>query len=250
MSGPDLQEPTLEPDAWPLERMDEPDVDSEHLANCLDHLARLSRWSGAYRAIRREAVRLLPVTGRVRVADVGAGGGDVLRMLARHLGDRLESGLALEPHAATAACGRDRCGSDGRFSVLRADARDLPLRTGSVDLAMMHMALHHLPPGDRVDALEDLGRVANGRVLVTDLARNMVNRIGARLLAETLWRSNPLVRNDAPVSVARGFTGPELLALARDAALPCPEVRSLWGHRLVLSTGGSPTARSTSRGGA
>lgn len=227
----------MTPARWPVEAMDDPAVDPVLLADSLEKLAVLSVATGARRAIWRAARRLLPPRGRVRIVDVGAGGGDILRYLHRRLGRRLDMGLGVDPHAATAACASLRCHGLPAIRFARADAGDLPLPTGSMDLAMINMALHHIEPAGRARALAELARVAGGRVLITDLTRGALNRLGARILTATLWRRNPVVRADAPVSVGRGFRRSELVELARSAGLRDIAVRGLYGHRLVLTAG-------------
>ncbi|HSM36997.1 MAG TPA: methyltransferase domain-containing protein [Longimicrobiales bacterium] len=220
---------------WPVEAMDAPDVDPALLADCLDHLARLTAMTGVRRRIASAIARIRPEATGLSVVDVGAGGGDVARYLLRRLGDRFALAVCVEPHRATAACMSARSAAEPRIRVLRGDALYLPLPDASVDIAMMNMALHHLPPSRQHRALSELGRVARERVLVTDLAANALNRIGARLLTATLWRGNPIVRADAPVSVERGYTRPGLAELARAAGLREVRVRSHFGHRLVLT---------------
>jgi ubiquinone/menaquinone biosynthesis C-methylase UbiE len=215
--------------------MDDPGADPAVLADCLDHLARLTALTGARRALAAAVVRRVQGEGPVTVADGGAGGGDVIRYLEERLGDRFAAGICVEPNAPTAACGSARSGHLPRVCYLRGDVLALPLGDGAVDVAMMNMALHHVPPEHQRSALEELGRVARAGVVVTDLAANALNRIGARLLSATVWRRNPLVRADAPVSVERGFSASRLADLGRDAGLRAVHVGSLWGHRLVLT---------------
>ncbi|MEN8374281.1 MAG: methyltransferase domain-containing protein [Gemmatimonadota bacterium] len=215
--------------------MDQPDVDPAHLDDCLDQLARLSVLSGARRLIWDRARSLLPADGPVTLVDVGAGGGDILRHLSRGLGDRLRLGVGLDFHERTAMAGARRSTGHGRLRFARADARALPLAPRSADLVMMHMALHHIEPRDRAAVLAELGRVSRGAVLVTDLARNALNRVGARILTATVWRRNPLMRVDAPVSVDRSLTSSEFASLAAEAGLGVVRITSLYGHRLALS---------------
>jgi SAM-dependent methyltransferase len=224
-----------EPDGWPVEAMDAPDVDPALLANCLDHLARLTAMTGVRRRIASAVAGVHPEATSLRVVDVGAGGGDVVRYLLRRFDERVALAVCVEPHRATADCLSGRSAGEPRVRVLRGDALGLPLPDASVDIAMMNMALHHVPPSRQRRALSELARVARRHVLVTDLAANTLNRIGARLLCATLWRGNPIMRADAPVSVERGFTKAGLAKLARAAGLRDVRVRSHLGHRFVLT---------------
>jgi hypothetical protein len=76
--------------------------------------------------------------------------------------------------------------------------------------------------------------VARRAVLVSDLERTRLNHLGARVLAATLWRGNPITAHDAPLSVLRAFTAAELAAVGREAGLRRVRVRRHQPFRLVL----------------
>lgn len=115
----------------------------------------------------------------------------------------------------------------------RADALALPYADGSFDYVTCNMALHHFAPAEAVQVLQELERVARRAVLVGDLARSRVAYWGARLLFGLLLR-DPMVRHDAPLSVLRAYTAPELRALAVEAGFPDARVRSRPVFRLEL----------------
>ena len=80
-----------------------------------------------------------------------------------------------------------------------------------------------------------LARVARGgRILVGELERCLPGYIGARFLAATVWRANPVTRHDGPLSVRRAFTPDELLRLGHRAGLRGPRIHRHLFYRLVL----------------
>lgn len=220
------------------ERMDRPDVDPADLADALDGVAAVNRWLGATRALLRHLPRSLPADARpARILDVGTGSGDLplaVSRWARRRGRPVEI-TAVDLHEATLRVAAGRTGPEDAIRLLRSNGLDLPFRTGSFDLALLSSTLHHMDGPDLVELLRELGRAARGgRILVGELERSLPNYLGARLLALTLWRRNPVIRHDAPLSVLRAFTPGEILDLARQAGLGRPRVHRHPFYRLVL----------------
>jgi SAM-dependent methyltransferase len=218
------------------ELMDAPDVEPATLTAALDHVAMVNRWTGARRALLRHLPWALP-PGRSRVLDVGTGSADMPLAMAdwAERQRRPLSILAADRHGATLDVARRRIGRRPDITAIRADALQLPFPTGSIDLAILSMTLHHMERSALVAALAELARVARGgRILVAELERCIPNYLGARLLAATIWRSNPVTRHDGPLSVLRSFTPRELRDLAASAGLRQAVVHRHPFYRLVL----------------
>lgn len=241
------------------ERMEREDLDPELLARALDALERANRRYGGTRAVWRPVSRGLerrpPASGRVRLLDVGAGGGDMARELGRRirrlglrpdllLGDRHAAALRL-------ARRRGRPGAPGREPdvaadvgpgpdagrLLRLSADRLPLRDDGVDLVVCATTLHHLGRAEARRFLREADRVARMGWVVADLRRSWPAYLAVQLLARTAWRNNPLPRADGPRSVRRAFTVSEARELLREAGLPAARARAAPPFRLTLLGG-------------
>jgi SAM-dependent methyltransferase len=219
------------------ERMDRPGVDPAQLAGALDHVTAVNRWLGARRALLRTLPEALDgLAAPISVLDVGTGSADLPRAMLQwaQVRDCRLNLTAVDPHAATLREARRRAGPTG-IRFVRANGLRLPFATGSFDIALLSMTLHHVDGPDQVTLIRELGRVARGgRVLVGELERSIPNYLGARLLAATVWRSNPVTRHDGPISVLRAFTPTELEGVAVRAGLRRPRVRRHPFYRLVL----------------
>lgn len=224
----------------PIERMDRPGLDPVELAGSLRHLEQVNRWLGGFRSLRHRLPAILPAAGPLRLLEVGAGDGAVSREMAAWARGRGRpcAVVALELHPQTLEIAAARTPA-GAALLVRGDARRLPFADGSFHAAVLCLTLHHFDGVEALAVLREAGRVAAGRLLVSDLERAWPNRIGAAFLARTLWRRNALTRHDGPVSVERAYRAGELYALARAAGLPRPDVRRHPFFRLVLTTGGS-----------
>jgi SAM-dependent methyltransferase len=199
----DLTRRSAEPELMDLDASDPASLEA-----CLRDLERINRWTGAYRITLRWLERLLDRHEPARplvVVDVGCGYGDMLRRIAGFAAHRQVAvdliGVDLNPHAATIAA--------------RATSRDLPIRylardvfdlppSIRPDVVISALFAHHLDDARLVRFLAWMEARAALGWLINDLRRHAVPYVIGRL-APALLRMNRMVRNDAPLSVARAF---------------------------------------------
>lgn len=217
--------------------MDDPEADRDALRSALHHIVAVNRWLGARRALQLHLPWALPDRDRARaILDIGAGAGDLTACIsdwARQQGAPVRV-VALDLSAAVMNEVRARTRSIPGISAVQANGLRLPFPDGTFDLVHLSMTLHHMDGPDLVPLLRETARVARGRVLVGELERCLPNYLGARLLAATLWRRNPITRHDGPLSVLRAFTAQELHALGSAAGLQSVSVHRHPFYRLVL----------------
>jgi SAM-dependent methyltransferase len=228
----------------PLPRRDEHELldrvghDHAELTRSLAHVEAVHRWLGGARAARRHLEDLVPPpTGSIRILDVGTGDGRVLSRLATWVAERFDRSVlaaGVDLHPEILAVARARLEPGGAVRLVRADALRLPFPDGVFDVALSTLTLHHFPAATAARVVAEMARVARGRVLVADLERNRAHYLGARLLALTVWRGNPITRHDGPLSVLRSFTADELETVGRAAGLRDLSVRRHLPFRLML----------------
>lgn len=222
------------------ELLDGPLDDPVELAANLRDLRRVNRWLFGARLSIRAVRTVRPVDRRVvRLLDVGTGSADIPLALLADAGCR---GRALEVVAV-----------DGRAEVIDAartldpaldrtagltlevsNGRSLPFDDNAFDVAHASLVVHHLEPDEAVSLLAEMRRVATV-VVVNDIVRSRRVWLGASILARIATR-NRLSRNDAPLSVRRAYTEPELRLMLRAAGLD--PTRSRWDplrHRVAIA---------------
>jgi hypothetical protein len=86
-----------------------------------------------------------------------------------------------------------------------------------------------------VQLLREMDRVSRLGIVVNDLHRHPIAYAGIWLLTRLLPVS-PMVRQDGPLSVRRGFRRCDLTALFRTAGLTRPQMRWHWAFRWTSST--------------
>ncbi|MGI9189194.1 MAG: methyltransferase domain-containing protein [Longimicrobiaceae bacterium] len=220
------------------ERMDEPGVERDLLADSLSDLRNVNRWLGGRRVVFRHLLPMLQrVPGRaVRVLDVATGGADIPLALSewgRVEAERVEV-VATDLHDVTLELARAQAAHDPGVRVERADALRLPYPDGSFDFALCSTALHHFDPAAAVRVLRELDRVATLGWVVNDLRRSFFGLLGARFLAATVWRGSPVTRHDGPLSVRRAYTPEEVAMIAHAAGIFAARVHTHFPFRLAL----------------
>ena len=213
------------------ELLDEPGLSGPEAGRSLAHVAWATTGLGGVGAVVGALRRIARGRRRLRVLDVGAGNGEVARVLA----DRLaRSGITSEWTLLDVAPGALASAANPGVDCVAGDARRLPFRNGTFDAALSVLTLHHFGPDDAVRVLREMGRVSRLGVVTSDLRRCRPGLLGAHLLARTIWRRNRLTRNDAPLSVRRSYTATEVQDLAHRAGLAGPAVRHHFPFRLLL----------------
>ena len=202
-----------------VETLDDPHADDAVVLASLRDIARINHlFGGAAAAARRvdEFLAGAPAGAALTLLDVGTGGGDIPRRVARVARRRgIELRLiGLERHRAAAR----EAARAGGLSAILADGARLPLRGRSVDLVLCSKVLHHAPGEAGRRLIAELDRVARIAVVVADIRRSAVAAAGI-WVAGHLLGFHPATRRDGVISVFRGFTRAELLGVCASAGV-------------------------------
>jgi 2-polyprenyl-3-methyl-5-hydroxy-6-metoxy-1,4-benzoquinol methylase len=214
--------PPLPRTAHAVEMLDRP-APFEDLAESLADIARLN-WAFGGRHITVIHVRRLldgaPRDRTITVLDVGTGGADIPRALARwarRAGRRIRI-LALDRDPLMLACARRAGASYPEITLLQGDGLALPVRPDSIDIVISALTLHHLEPAPAVRYLAEMSAAARIGVVVNDLVRGRAAYAVVWLATRVLTR-NRMSRHDGPLSVLRAYTPDEVRVLCEKAGL-------------------------------
>ena len=219
------------------EMLDAGEGTDKDVAHSLSDLRRINRFLGGRKVILRALAHCLDDASsrEVSLLDVGTGSADIPMAVADDCHRRgLESFIAaVDISERNLRVSRARLNVSADIHLVQADSLKLPFVDSSFDFVAASLFLHHFRDEDVVRLLADFGRIAKRAVIVNDLIRNLVpyyfTRISGPLLA---WSF--LTRNDAPVSVLRGFTIDEMKDLANRAGLNRIHMKRSFPYRLSL----------------
>jgi 2-polyprenyl-3-methyl-5-hydroxy-6-metoxy-1,4-benzoquinol methylase len=193
----------------------------------------LDRINGIFCFSHPFASRLPPWLGKQRcerldILDVGAGTGllgETLSGWARRRGwDWRFTNLDTNPVALK---------SGAATNCVTGSALQLPFADGHFDLVVASQMTHHLADAEIIQHWREAWRVTRDAMFICDLHRN-AGFYAMLWVALRLLRAERTVREDALVSVRRGFHREEWRALAARAEIPGAGVRLYYGTRIVL----------------
>ncbi|SDM71210.1 2-polyprenyl-3-methyl-5-hydroxy-6-metoxy-1,4-benzoquinol methylase [Cryobacterium flavum] len=196
-----------------VEIMDSPLCDPAMLTRTYQNFqvvnAVVSGWPGIY---RRSIRPTLSTTTETTLLDVGSGGGDVSRSLARWAvrdGLRLTvTGIDPDARAHVFATSQPKIAG---LSFRRALSSDLVAEGARFDFVVSNHVLHHLSVDELKGLLVDSEDLARVRVLHADLERSNYAYLGFAAATWPFFRHS-YIRPDGLTSIQRSYTAVELRA--------------------------------------
>ncbi|MEY4166225.1 MAG: methyltransferase domain-containing protein [Blastocatellia bacterium] len=223
------------------ELMDGSDYGRDEYLDCLADLRRVNRYLGGYRSLARHLFPQIRAEaerregGTVWLLDIGTGSADIPRVIvdwARAEGIRVRFVVVDLNHlAAREAANHVR--NYPEIQSIQANALELPFVDAGFDFVIASLFLHHFEDESAARLLQSFARVARQAFVINDLRRHPLAWLSIRVLTR-LFTRNRLVRNDAAVSVLRGFTEEDIERITRQAAVRVRVVRH-FPYRFIIT---------------
>lgn len=221
-----------------LEHLDKGDYTAEEYEGCIVELQRVNRWLGDAAALRDSLLAKIENLNLrdFSVLDVGAGSGELLRVVAdwaRRSGRKAKlTGVELNARSARAIAARATMFPE--IAAIRGDAFRLPFVDNQFDFALCSLFTHHFKNAEVVGILCELSRVSTRGIFVIDLHRHPIAYFSYTTIGR-LFLHNRLIREDGALSILRSFTPDELASLAEQAQLKDVQITRRFPYRLVLA---------------
>ena len=193
------------------------DCSYEDFRDCLRSLEKVNRWLLGYRPTLAWLKRLPHgLRHPVHIADVGSGGGDLLRHIAswaRRRGIAVQlTGIDLNPFAARAAV--EFTPKELGINWVTGDAMAYRPET-PMHIAVSSLMAHHLEDEEIVALLRWMEETALTGWFINDLERSQWS---SRMFGWMRWHW--IVRHDGPVSFRRAFRAEDWVRLLAAAGVP------------------------------
>jgi 2-polyprenyl-3-methyl-5-hydroxy-6-metoxy-1,4-benzoquinol methylase len=166
------------------------------------------------------------------LADLGCGGGDMLRLMARFFREKGVSAtlMGIDANAFMLDYARERTRGFPEISYRQLDVFSEEFSKTTFEVVTMTLFCHHFTDDQLVQLFATLRRQTRVGLIINDLHRHPVAYYAIWALA-TLLRTSHLYRHDARLSVARAFRRPELESLLRRAGFTRFRIRWRWAFR-------------------
>ena len=153
--------------SYELEHLDKGDYTPEEYEGCLVELRWINEWLGDARALKHSLLAWIEHAGlsELSVLDVGAGSGELLRVIATEAHEhdwrvRLV-GLELNERSTRAILEESR--GVAEIAAVRGDAFHLPFARDAFDFVICSLFTHHFRDEDIVRVLREFARVTRRR---------------------------------------------------------------------------------------
>jgi SAM-dependent methyltransferase len=218
------------------ELLDAPNIPKELLFKNLRELDFINRTLGGH-AITLAGIKKL-VTNKNKIyhiVDIGCGGGDAMKSIAdwaKKNGYRVKL-TGVDMNADAIAYMTDYCKGYSEITGVVCDYRDYLKNNNAVDIIHCSLFCHHLKDDELIELLNYMNNYAQTGFVINDLQRNRFAYYSIRFLTRML-NGSALVKNDAPLSVLRGFKMQELNNLLNQAEVKEYSIQWKWAFRYLI----------------
>lgn len=221
--------------SYELELLDAPNIPKELLFKNLRELDVVNRLLGGH-TITLSGIKTLVVdkTKTYRIVDIGCGGGDAMKQIANWAKTnnfKVEL-IGVDMNADAIQFMKDECKEFSNITGLVSDYRDYLKSNTDVDIVHCSLFCHHLKDDELIELFQFLNQFAKVGFIINDLQRHWFAYFSIKFLTR-LMNGSELVKNDAPLSVLRGFRKGELNDLLQKALVKEFSIKWKWAFRYL-----------------
>ena len=221
------------------ELMDDLSLTGDALRQNLDELEVINTWLGGYNVVTDALEELLPalksLNRQVSIADLGSGGGDTLRKMARWAQEKqLPAALTgIDANAFMLDYAALKCRNFPNISFQQQNIFSPAFSQDRYDILVCSLFCHHFTNEELIQLLKQFHEQANVAVIINDLHRHPVAYYSIKALTN-VFSGSCLVKNDAPLSVLRAFRRAELVEILYGAGIDNYRLSWKWAFRWQL----------------
>jgi 2-polyprenyl-3-methyl-5-hydroxy-6-metoxy-1,4-benzoquinol methylase len=220
--------------SYQKEWMDDLGAEGEVLEQTLKELKAINRLLGGNQVTTsalRKIVTKCPQK-RYTIADVGCGGGDMIRVMANwasELGIQCEFiGIDANPNIIQTA--QENLKDLSNVAFVCQNVFDEAFLEQKVDIITCTLFTHHFTDGELIKLFKNFKIKSSIGLVINDLHRHQLAYYSIRLLTH-LFSKSPMVKNDGPLSVLRSFRRKELAHLIKTIGFHSFEIHWKWAFR-------------------
>jgi len=220
------------------EIMDDLAIAGEELDKSLVELDGINRWLGGNTVTFRGLKKILQNynrEGEVVIADLGCGGGGMLRLIASWAAKkRINVSLhGIDANENVIAFAIQQSTGFSNTNYTRQDVLAPEISNHSYDIVLATLFLHHFNKEQLIEIFRKLSSIATYGIVVNDLHRHWMAYYGFKLVS-TIFSRSKMVKYDGLVSVLRGFKRKELVEILKKADIHNYQLKWRWAFRWEL----------------
>jgi len=216
------------------ELLDRDDIPFKDIEQNMKELEIINTFLGGHRISLAGLGKLIGNKKTITVCEIGCGGGDNLKAIERYCNKKNIAvqliGIDINPNCVTVAGSKFKNGN-AQFHI--SDYRLVNFGSGKPDIIFSSLFCHHFSDGDLVAQLQWMEQNCMIGFFINDLHRHPLAYYSIRWITQAFSKSY-LVKNDAPLSVLRGFKSKELEKLLDRASLKNYWLQWKWAFRWLI----------------
>jgi 2-polyprenyl-3-methyl-5-hydroxy-6-metoxy-1,4-benzoquinol methylase len=215
----------LENRSFELELLDNEDINKLDLYLNLKELDFINRFLGGHQTILKGIKSFFKTSDSFSILEIGSGGGDNLRAIQNHFQKADLHGLDLKQDCIDFANKHSK-----NILFFQSDYRDCQQE---YDLIFNSLFCHHFNDKQLVEVFKWMNLHSKKGFILGDLHRHWLAYFSIKFLT-SIFSKSYLVKNDAPLSVKRGFKKAELVFLLNQAGIFEFEIKWIWAFRYLI----------------
>jgi SAM-dependent methyltransferase len=228
--------PDLSKRSYQKELLDGDDIPFEDIKQNMHELDVINTWLGGHQITIKGLQQLMcnvtqPQT--LHICEIGCGGGDNLRVIKQYCKKKSINiqliGVDINPHCITYAQSRKE--NEG-IEFICSDYATVPF-TQKPDIIFSSLFCHHFTDDELQQQFLWMKNNSTLGFFVNDLHRHTIAYHSIKLITRAFSKSY-LVKNDAPLSVARGFQKEELTQLCYRSSINNYQLKWMWAFRWLF----------------
>ncbi len=220
--------------SYKKELLDEDSIPFADIKQNMQELNTINTWLGGHRITLKGFNNLRGNHNKIHVCEIGCGGGDNLSAIcswcAKHDVDATFTGIDIKEECIAFAKTKTELQQGATWLV--SDYKKVVFKQ-QPDIIFSSLFCHHFTNEELVTQLQWMQQNSATGFFINDLQRHPLAYYSIRFLTG-LFSKSYLVKNDAPLSVARGFIKKEWRHLFSEAGITSYQTQWQWAFRHLI----------------
>ncbi len=228
--------------SYELELLDRDDIPFADIRQNMQELEIVNARLGGHAITIKGLQKVIGSRKQIHVCEIGCGGGDNLVALHNWCSKKginaSFTGIDIKPACIEVAKEKKLLPADTRWII--SDYRMVRFQQ-QPDIIFSSLFCHHFTDAQLVTQLQWMQQQANIGFFINDLHRHALAYYSIKLITR-LFSKSYLVKNDAPLSVSRGFKRQDWKKILQQAGITDYEISWQWAFRWLIASHTSPPA--------
>jgi 2-polyprenyl-3-methyl-5-hydroxy-6-metoxy-1,4-benzoquinol methylase len=220
--------------SYTKELLDEDDIPFEHIKKNMQELETINTLLGGHSITLKGLKALLGNRRQIHICEVGCGGGDNIKALIRWCRsenvDARFTGIDIKDTCIEYA--KENLAGHHNIQWIRSDYKDVHFDY-KPDIIFSSLFCHHFTDDELAEIISWKNNNSTIGFFINDLHRNTIAYHAIKLLTR-IFSSSYLVQHDAPISVQRGFSKHDWIAIFDKTGVE-PKISWEWAFRWLIT---------------